>query len=253
MGIIANQLFISLIQSIIKKGIDGGWERKVRKAPGNKGEYRLESVLTNSVNELSGKHIGYLGSSVTYGACSGAVSFVEYISKRNNTTFVKEAVSGTTLVNDSDDSYVARMKRMESTKPFDLFVVQLSTNDATQKKPLGALSENDKYDTHTIIGAMEYIITYVYKTWKCPVVFYTGSYYDSANYSEMVRALKDLAKKYPIGVIDMFEDKEFNDISKKDYQLYMFDPIHPTKAGYLNWWTPKMEKDLCAFIRSFEG
>ena len=32
----------------------------------------------------------------------------------------------------------------------------------------------------------------------------------------------------------------------KYYALYMADPIHPTKAGYLKWWTPKIEEGLYA-------
>lgn len=27
----------------------------------------------------------------------------------------------------------------------------------------------------------------------------------------------------------------------------MADPIHPTRAGYLEWWTPKMERAFAAF------
>jgi hypothetical protein len=28
----------------------------------------------------------------------------------------------------------------------------------------------------------------------------------------------------------------------------MFDPIHPTKAGYYEWWFPKMEADLIEIL-----
>ena len=31
-------------------------------------------------------------------------------------------------------------------------------------------------------------------------------------------------------------------------RLYMFDGIHPTQAGYLNWWTPKMEAYLYDYL-----
>ncbi|MBP3893447.1 MAG: hypothetical protein J6D34_05320 [Atopobiaceae bacterium] len=30
----------------------------------------------------------------------------------------------------------------------------------------------------------------------------------------------------------------------EDYALYMHDPVHPTKAGYGLWWTPKFEEAL---------
>ena len=32
--------------------------------------------------------------------------------------------------------------------------------------------------------------------------------------------------------------------SEKEYEVYMADPVHPTQAGYLEWWTPKMEEYL---------
>ena len=35
-----------------------------------------------------------------------------------------------------------------------------------------------------------------------------------------------------------------NAVSDKDYALYMGDSIHPTQAGYLQWWTPKFEEHL---------
>ena len=35
-----------------------------------------------------------------------------------------------------------------------------------------------------------------------------------------------------------------NAVSEEDYQLYMFDPIHPTRAGYRDWWLPKFEAYL---------
>ena len=44
--------------------------------------------------------------------------------------------------------------------------------------------------------------------------------------------------------IDLFSDKDFNNISEQEYELYMFDAIHPTKAGYLKWWTPYIEHTL---------
>ena len=39
-----------------------------------------------------------------------------------------------------------------------------------------------------------------------------------------------------------------NDVSEKEYEVYMADPVHPTQAGYLEWWTPKMEEYLYQFL-----
>lgn len=37
--------------------------------------------------------------------------------------------------------------------------------------------------------------------------------------------------------------------NESDYKLYMFDSIHPTRAGYLLWWTPKFEYKLYEMMK----
>ena len=130
-----------------------------------------------SDNPLNGKHIVFLGSSVTYGAASNGVSFVDFLAEKMGCRVTKEAVSGTTLVDDAPDSYICRMKKLNPEMKVDLFVCQLSTNDATQMKDLGETCRTydmDDFNTLTVAGAIEYIIAYARKTWKCPVAFYTS-------------------------------------------------------------------------------
>lgn len=67
-------------------------------------------------------------------------------------------------------------------------------------------------------------------------------------YAAMVIGLKELAEKEDFGVIDLYTDDSFNAISDERRDLFMADVIHPTKAGYLNWWTPKIEECLNAFL-----
>jgi lysophospholipase L1-like esterase len=81
-----------------------------------------------------GKKIVFLGSSVTYGSAAGGVSFADIICERNGYEMIKEAVSGTTLVDEDGSSYVSRLKRIEE-ENVDLFICQLSTNDATKGYP----------------------------------------------------------------------------------------------------------------------
>lgn len=214
---------------------------------GNGKEYDLENVDVVENSPLQGMNILYLGSSVTNGSASRGISFVDYISKRNGAIFVKEAVNGTTLV-DGRNSYIQRLMSVDDSIKFDLVICQLSTNDATRGEPIGYPIVNGNPDTSTVSGAIEYIIGYVKKTWGCPVVFYTGSYYESEAYSNMVDILNKISELYDVGVIDLYTDSEFNDISDEERALYMADPIHPTKAGYLLWWTPKMEEYLYQFI-----
>ena len=208
---------------------------------GNSKEYDLDKVEVLKSSPLNNKRIGFLGSSITYGSAAEGISFVEYISKRNNCSYVKEAVSGTTLVDSDSSSYVSRMKTIDKNERFDLFVVQLSSNDASQNKELGDV--NDK-EPDTICGAINYIIQYVRDTWHCPVVFYNSPKYESENYKRMVAALNKIKDIQNIVVIDMYNDEEYNNITPEERSLYMADGVHPTKAGYLKWWTPRMEKDL---------
>lgn len=214
---------------------------------GNTEKYSPEGVTAIESSPLEGYNILYLGSSVTYGSASGGVSFADYIARRNNTEFVKAAVSGTNLVA-GKNSYVSRLQGVDKDQRFDLVICQLSTNDATNKKPLGTPSLTDSPDTDTVCGAIEFIINYAKDTWNCPVVFYTNSYYDSERYGAMVSALHEIAELYGVGVIDMYNDEQFNSLSAEERALYMADSIHPTRAGYLEWWTPYMEKYLCEYI-----
>lgn len=251
---VAVGLALIILLGLIMTGYYVGWgpfakmaNIRFGKMEGNSDKYSVENVEPLDNSPLDGMNILYLGSSVTYGASSLQESFVEFIAKRNNTTFVKEAVSGTTLVTTGSggNSYVTRMKNLDKDAKFDLFVCQLSTNDASQNKPLGT---TDSTDDTTICGAINTIIDYVNATWNCPVVFYTNAYYESELYSEMVDAIKEIASIKDISVIDLYTDKAFNDITKEQRSLYMADKIHPTKAGYLEWWTPKMEQVLYSIV-----
>lgn len=219
---------------------------KTSRLPGNADPYNVTHTQPLENSPLEGKTIVFLGSSVTYGAAAKGVSFADYIGARNRCNIVKEAVNGTTLVDEGFSSYISRMKKLDVPNA-DLFVCQLSTNDATQKKPLGTVSGSDQigdFDTSTVAGAIESIVAYAKETWGCPVVFYTNPRYESEAYGEMVELLLELSEKWDITVVDMWNDDAFNDITKEQRELYMADAIHPTQAGYLEWWTPEIEKAL---------
>lgn len=235
-GFIAYKIFGSKVLSLI-----------LMNKPGNAAEYSVSEVAENPDSPLQGKTIIFLGSSVTdgYGACG--TSFVEFLEKKDGVIPVKEAVGGTTLVTTGDDSYIPRMQTIDTSIQADAFVCQLSTNDATKGLPLGTVSnsfDRETFDTATIAGAIEYIISYAGDTWNCPVIFYTGTKYDDAAYADMVALLLEIQEKWDCGVIDLWNDAELNDITEEQRSLYMLDGIHPTKAGYLEWWLPTMESYL---------
>lgn len=219
--------------------------------PGNKTEYDFSGILPLEESPLLGGNIAVLGSSVAKGEASQGYAVGEYLAARLGCTLQKEAVSGTTLVSGKNNSYVNRILNFDQNQKIDLFICQLSTNDATQNKPIGQISDSTNlqdFDTTTITGAMEYIICYAQETWECPVVFFTGSRYDSAEYEAMVERLLELQEKWGIGVLDIWNNDEFNEIPDETREVYMRDDIHPTKAGYRDWWGPEMERQLLEYL-----
>lgn len=205
------------------------------------------SIEKNKPNILKGKTLLFLGASFTYGHASFGESFVEYIEVRNDCTCIKEAVSGTTLVEHIEDSYITRLKKVPLGKKYDALLCQLSSNDVRLKQEFGVIKESD-YDTKTICGAIQYIAKYARDVLKCPVIFYTCPYFDKERYQKLVSILNEIATKMKFSVIDMYNDKNFNNISAETYALYMADPVHPTKAGYYYWLTPYIESHLFAFF-----
>ncbi len=219
---------------------------------GNKPEYDFSAIEQMENSPMEGKSIAILGSSVARGEASGEYAVGEYLAARLGCTLAKETVSGTTLVDNGESSYIRRMvNNMDTSAHYDLFICQLSTNDATKKMPLGNVSDSKKledFDTSTITGAMEYIICYAQENWSCPVVFFTGSRYDSSDYGAMVQSLYALQEKWGIGILDLWTDDTFNSISTSQRNIYMSDFIHPTRAGYRDWWGPEQEKQLLSFL-----
>lgn len=230
---------------------DGVKNVEIAKAA-NDERYSVAQTEALASSPLEGKTIIFLGSSITFGSASMEESFADYLAKRDGITAVKEAVSGTTLVNNGADSYVERMKTIDSAMTADAFVCQLSTNDASQGQPFGEISDSMDmvdFDTATTAGAIEYIIAYAKETWNCPVIFFTNPHFASNEYAELVSLLLEIQAKWDIGVIDMWNDTVFNDITDDERTLYMADNIHPTRAGYREWWTPKFESFLYEYLK----
>lgn len=206
-------------------------------------------------NPWDGLHIIWLGSSVTYGTKSDGYSMAHAIGDNHpESTFEIYAVGGTTLVNDAETSYINRMKAIVPEAQPDLFIVQLSTNDATIGKPYGELTDSfdpTTFDDKTIIGAMETIISYVQAVFGCPVVFYSGSYFDSEAYALMVDIMLDIQAKWGTGVVDLFHNEEMTALyGTEQHAAYMADDIHPNRLGYVEWWTPVFEEYLAEFVTS---
>ena len=212
----------------------------------NVGNLKKLHLEKNANSVLKGKKIIFLGSSVTKGFAAYSKSFADMLGETDGISYTKEAVNGTTLVEEGGKNYITRLKALDPKTPCDLFVCQLSTNDATKKKPLGkVVAAGEAYDTKTVCGAIEYIIDYAKKTWNCPVVFYTNPQYASEHYAAMVAALGEIAKKWGIDVIDLWDNAEIS--AKYRKRRYMNDQIHPTRLGY-SVWTPIFADSLAKVL-----
>ncbi len=64
----------------------------------------------------------------------------------------------------------------------------------------------------------------------------------------MVDILPLLQAKWGIHILDLWNDREMNGVGEEKYALYMNDKIHPTRAGYYLWWTPKFQACLYDLI-----
>ncbi len=224
---------------------------------GNTEPYSAASTQRLADSPLAGKTYVFLGSSVTYGASAEGESMADFLAARHGAVCVKEAVSGTTLASPKGQgkSYVKRFERFlaggDCPEAVDAFICQLSTNDMKSPDRFGEITPEDirdkaSFNVATTFGAMEYIIALAKETWDCPVVFYTNCRMDQPDYLTMVEGLDRLQAKWDLTVIDLFRDEAFNDITPEQYSLYMADEIHPTRAGYREWWLPRFEAALLA-------
>ena len=182
-----------------------------------------------------GKTVIFLGSSVTYGSASGGISFADLMAQNYGICCIKEAVSGTTLADTGKDSYVSRLKKLDRSIPADLFICQLSTNDAVPERNISISQVED---------AIRFIVRYVKEAFHCPVVFFTGTYFENERYADMIRLLYSLQKDEAFHILDLYHDPDMLAVSEEDYRIYMDDPIHPTLEGYAKWWLPKFA-DFC--------
>lgn len=250
----------------------------ISSADANDDAFAVSSVTKKENSPLEGKVIYWLGSSVTYGSGAEGESMADYLAATTGAICRKEAVSGTTIFDDGGDgdsgagSYTRRLVNstvFDKNEKVDAFICQISTNDAATHRitSWGALTDdnvtsNDEFDRSTTIGGIEFIIAYVTETWGCPVYFYSGAEFtnqgtrlgtnpSSDNYGRLVDRVERAVEKWSnvegvrVGVINMFEDADFNAaVSDSYYTWAMKDSVHPKRAAYLQWWTPYIENYL---------
>jgi len=203
---------------------------------------------------LAGKKMIFLGSSLTVG--DGGYSMCEYLTENHGCDITKWAISSTWLINRNDGtSYVERLaQNADTVDKCDFLICQLSTNGSNI--PMGEVSDSylsEDFDTNTIIGAIEYVIAKSKETWGCPVAFYTVAYHERSEYANWVSALYKVQEKWNkgrtyFGVIDLYTDEEFNDITEEQREAYFKpDGVHVTRKAYEEWWGPRFAEFLLEY------
>ncbi|MBP5216589.1 MAG: SGNH/GDSL hydrolase family protein [Bacilli bacterium] len=243
----------------------------------NDARFDYANQLREANHPLQGRILYWLGSSVTEGSGADGQSMADYLAAKTGCICKKEAVSGTTFFEDGhQDSYAARLQHSRIFDPANDqiagFLCQISTNDCKRSNlaKRGIMSAEDVFDSSsfdikTTLGAIEFIIAYVNERFHCPIYFFSGAYFGDgfqkgkrqnpdpkgSEYGKLVDQVKAIAKKWnakdsvEVRVIDLFHDEAFNALASAEYYAWaMNDPIHPTKAGYLQWWTPYFEARL---------
>ena len=184
-----------------------------------------------------------LGSSITRGYGNHDISFVEMLNdvKDEDIRFnvYKEAINGTTLANRKDNSYLARLRKLDLTllKTFDYVLVQLSTNDLHLLK-----NRLDLNDEKTTFGAIIEIIKYIKENTDAKTIFYTCFAKRNKKYENMIETLKTIKENCGFSIIDFYENEEMR---KAKFRLIMSDNIHPNKEGYII-----MSKHLAKYFKA---
>lgn len=224
---------------------------KVSVVAGNNKRYAPSEMTLEPTSPLYGKRIGFLGSSITYGAAARGKSFVDYLVARDGVIATKSAVSGTTLAGNDPSTYVSRLKSdFPVDAQYDAFVVQLSTNDGRQGLAVGDITpdtQQTNFDTMTTTGPIEFICRVVERRYHCPVAFYTCLRKDNGDYAKLIDRLYALQQKWHFTVIDLWHDDAFKAVTARN-PLAMFDDAHPTQLGYRNIWLPVFEDRLISLI-----
>lgn len=226
----------------------GLFDIRISGMEGNNEKYSYSEIEKDKDSPLKDKHIAFLGSSITAGYAALGESMADFLGAKDGIIFYKEAVNGTTLADTNSSSYVSRLDNFSKDLSLDLFVLQLSTNDANGTISLGEVDSKDK---NTTLGAINYIVDYVSNTYNCPTLLYSNPKYDNEKYVEMVnKSIEIDEKRDDLYFLNLFDDENFNDISEEERALYMYDTIHPTRAGYSIWWLPEFEKAIESILNA---
>lgn len=201
---------------------------------------------------LRGKRILCLGASITEGVYSRECSWVDYLASIDGAVCIKDVYPGTTITTYDEESFLPRLQKYGKDSALDLVIIQLSTNDI-DPSTRGTVSEGfaGPFDVSTFCGSAESMILYCRDVLECPVVFYSVAsamvrdpFNDKNALYQNDQAMESICEKWNVPYLDLYCDSEFNSVDADLLDEWMADRLHPTRRGYLEWWTPYFRENL---------
>ncbi len=156
-------------------------------------------------------------------------------------TVTNKGVSGATLCNvDGRTNMTQEIFDFEGKA--DIISVMLGVNDYTAGVPLG--NEKSKTNT-TIYGSLYLIAEHLSENYSDSFVFFmtpyptsTGETKNTAGYTleDVATAVKDVAEKFDIPVLDMYENGEYETEMNKEES----DGVHPSESFFKKYTAPQI-------------
>lgn len=162
-----------------------------------------------------------------------------------------KAVSGATLCTNSMNLVCMTDRILAHTEQADIISVMLGVNDYNRSLPLGDIDDKTK---DTVYGSLNLIAEHFTTTQEDAFIFFMTPYkckvgsrtYEDKNdagyvLEDVANAVKEVASKYNIPVLDMFNEGRY------ELEMYNYgsDGIHPSQEFIKNYTAPQIEE----FIR----
>lgn len=214
--------------------------------------YKIKHLDTGSENVLTNKSIIGFGDSIMYGAGNNGEGIVNILAERNNMTFKNFAVSGATILKDTNNNIPTQIDNCNDTA--DYILLEGYINDCLITDIETRLGEVSPYygstlDTNTFAGQLETMLKTVQNKFVGSKIVYVFVHKMSSRDTNIQKKVHDMAKlicdKWSIPIIDLYEESNLNTyISVYRNYTSNSDSTHPTREGYDLFYLPQIESKL---------
>ena len=195
---------------------------------------------TKSLYKFGRSAVTFFGDSITV-ANNVDRPWTAIVANALNTSATKNGWSGTTYT--SGDREHSAVDRVDEITNQDLVVVEFGVNDFHYGRPLGEFGDTD---TSKFYGALDFVYNkLVTNNPTAKFVIMTpmknhgyGTSPDSFTQNsdghyqiDYVNAIKQVADKYSLPVLDMYANSGISAMNETHNQKYLFDGLHPNQEG----------------------